>query len=347
MNNELQQHSSIPVHEVDALQFIVEGTIRNVGEHFFQSLVLNLCRAMNVQNAFVAEFAGSNSRVRTIAFCKHETIVENEEWDLAGTPCEDVVRGELCHHPSHVFDRFPNDLALKTIDSYLGVAMRDSSGHVLGHLAVFDEKPLPAELKLLNTFQIFAARAAAEVERLRQEKLLRESNERFRDLFDEAPIAYVLEDLESRFIKANHKAMDVLGIRPDEVVGTIGKSFIPDTPEAMGYFEEAFASIGRGMDTSGITMELRRKNDGRPIWIQWWSRPDPSGDFTRTMFIDVTDKVLLAREQVRLKAQNSYLREEINSVHNYEEIIGKSTALLAALEKVSRVAAKSSRPMFA
>ena len=56
------------------------------------------------------------------------------------------------------------------------------------------------------------------------------------------------------------------------------------------------------------------------------------------MFLDVTDRVLMEREQARLSAENVYLQEEIKSVHNFEEIVGQSPALLEALEKVSRVA---------
>ncbi len=73
-----------------------------------------------------------------------------------------------------------------------------------------------------------------------------------------------------------------------------------------------------------VLSELRRKDNGKPIWIQWWSNPDPGGQFTRTMFIDITDKVLMEQEQARLKAQNQYLQEEIKLTYNFEEIISKS-----------------------
>jgi transcriptional regulator with PAS, ATPase and Fis domain len=46
----------------------------------------------------------------------------------------------------------------------------------------------------------------------------------------------------------------------------------------------------------------------------------------------------MEQERARLAAENVYLREEIQSVHNLEEIVGQSPALLDALEKVSRVA---------
>src|SRR5689334_8241577 len=122
---------------------------------------------------------------------------------------------------------------------------------------------------------------------------LRATEERFRDLFDEAPIAYVHEGLDSRFIRANRTAMKLLGITPDQVSGTYGKTFAPDTPDAQRRMREAFEAIGRGADTSGVVLELRRKDNGNALWIQWWSRPDPSGTFTRTMFLDITDRILM------------------------------------------------------
>ena len=170
------------------------------------------------------------------------------------------------------------------------------------------------------------------------ERLVEESEERYRDLFEEAPIAYVKEDLESRLISANRAAMRILGIKPEEVAGFVGMTLVPDTLDAQRRVQEALASVGKGADTSGVVLELRRKDNGQPIWIQWWSKPEPGGEFTRTMFIDITDRVLMEQEQTRLTAQNVYLREELKSVHNFEEIIGQSSALTSALSKVEKVA---------
>ena len=299
--------------------------------------------ALDASNALVAEFAGP-ARVRSLAYWQNGKLVDNIEFDLPGTPCEDVVRGNLCHYPVGVSKKFPLDTALVEmgIESYLGVPLVASDGGHLGHLCVFDTKPMPNEPQNMLVFRIFAARAGAELERLRMEALLRDSNERFRDLFDEAPIAYVHEDLDSRFISANRAAIRILGIKPEEAPGMVGLSLVPDTPEAKHRAEEAFASICKGTDTSGVVLELRRKDNGKPIWIQWWSKPDPSGKYTRTMFVDITDRVLMEQEKARLTAQNVYLQEEIKSVHNFEEIVGQSPALLEVIEKVNRVAATDS-----
>ncbi|HEX4794320.1 MAG TPA: sigma 54-interacting transcriptional regulator [Humisphaera sp.] len=325
--------------EVEVLRAIVEGTASAVGDEFFRKLVFHLAKVMDVGYAFVAEFSGE-FRARTLAYWKPHGFEQTIEWDLIDTPCEEVVKGNFCHHETGVSQKFPKDEPLVQwgIDSYLGVPLRAADGRHMGHLAVFDTRPMPADPRKIMMFQIFAARAGAELARLRAEQQLRESEDRLRDLFDEAPIAYVHEDIQSKFLRANRAAMRTLGITPEQVEGTYGHSFIPDTPEARRHFDEAFASIGKGTDTSGVVLELRRKDNGKPIWIQWWSRPDPSGSYTRTMFVDITARVLAEQEKARLTAQNNYLQEEIKSLHNFEEIVGRSPAILESIEKVNRVA---------
>jgi PAS domain S-box-containing protein len=325
-----------------ALRAIVEGTAHSTGEEFFRTLVRHLAQAVDAQYAFVAEFTSPETKTRasTIALWAKDRIAENLEWTLAGTPCEEVVRGELCHHPSRVRQTFPDDKLLADwgVESYLGVPLLNPQGEVLGHLAVFDEHSMPEEPRKLLIFRIFAARAAAELARLRLERKLRESEERFRDLYEEAPLAYVKEDLESRFISANRAALRILGIKPEEAPGLVEMSLVPKSSDAQRRAKEALAASGRGDETRGVVLELRRKDNGKPVWVERWSKPEPDGKYTRTMFVDITARVLAEQERARLAAQNLYLQEEIKSAHNFDEIIGNSSALQESLDKVTRVA---------
>lgn len=324
------------------LRKIDEGTAAATGAAFFPSLVQSLAEALQTKYAFVSKFAGDNrTRVRTLAFWKGDGFLENFEYDLPHTPCERVLAGEVCLFPEKVQELFPGhreDLAKLGVESYLAIPVSDHSGTVMGHLAVMDTKPMHDDPRVLSVFKIFGVRAGAELERLRMETVLKENEERLRDLFDEAPIAYVNEGLDSKFILANKTAIKTLGIAPEQVEGTYGKSFIPDTPDAQRRLKDAFDSIGKGIDTKGVVLELRRKDDGKPLWIKWWSRPDPSGTYTRTMFMDITEQVLMEQEKARLEAQNVYLQEEIKGSHNFEELVGASSSLKKVLKNVERVA---------
>jgi PAS domain S-box-containing protein len=356
------------LHADELLRAITKGTVAVTGRDFFRSLVEQLAGGLHVRYSFVAECL-PNRRARSLAFWKDGQFGENFEYDLPGTPCMKVAEGRTCQFPERVSELFPEDKDLFNLGavSYLGVPLFNAARQVLGHVVVFDDKPMPTDPTALSVVEIFAARAGAELEReqarrelgvllaeLEQQKrhisdqlqqateAWRTSEERFRDLFDEAPIAYVHEGLDSRFIRANRTAMSILGIKPEEVAGTYGKSLVPDTPDAQRCLREALGSIGRGTDTSGVVLELRRKDNGKPVWVQWWSRPDPSGGYTRTMFIDITERVLMEREKARLEAQSNYLQEEIRSEHNFEEIVGNAPALLKVLGQLEQVASTDS-----
>jgi formate hydrogenlyase transcriptional activator len=324
-----------------ALREIVEGVEAKVGAQFFPALVQQLAKALDAEYAFVSEFCVDRTKVRTLAFWAGDHFIENFEYAIAHTPCEKVLAGELYHCSDNVADRFPlhkHDLEGLGVQSYLAIPVTNASGQVLGHLAVMDRHPMDLEQLDLSVFKVFGARAGAEIERTHMDAMLKDNEERLRDLFDEAPIAYVHEGLDSKFIRANRTALKSFGITADQVEGTYGSSFIPDTPDAQRRLKDAFASIGKGIDTSGVVLELRRKDNGKPLWIQWWSRPDPSGTYTRTMFIDITERVLMEQEKARIEAQNIYLQEEIQGSHNFEELIGGSTSLKKVLKNVGRVA---------
>ena len=220
-------------------------------------------------------------------------------------------------------------------------------GEVLGVLAIFDTGVLAsADIQWLRVFadhaavSIANARAFEEIESLRA-RLEQENDqlrEEFRDLFEEAPIPYVYEGLDSRFIRANQAALKTLGIRPDEITGTFGKGLVADGIENQRRLREAFEAAGRGKEINGVLLELRRKDNGNPVWVQWWSRPAADGKSTRTMMVDVTDRVLMEQEQTRLQAQNDYLLEEIRKEHNFGDLIGSSPGLRKVVQQIQLVA---------
>jgi PAS domain S-box-containing protein len=326
-----------------ALEAVVEGTARGTGQEFFQSLVRHLAEAIDVHYAVVAEFPKAPPHVRTLAFWERDRVGSNFEYDFTGTPCAEIVRGGLVHYPTGVSKLFPQATPLveRGIDSYLAGPFLDREGNILGHLAVFDERPMPAEPRRGFIFRIFAARATAEQERMRAEQQLRTSEARFRDLFENAPNAYLVVGTNGRIVRANRRLAELLGFPVEELVGAVIHSFMPDTPAGKKRSMEIYCKHLAGEHVSGWELELRRK-DGRPLWVNVWMEPGRAEDGTiqasRSFFVDITDRVLAERERARLHEQNLYLQEEIKAEHDFEQIIGQSGALMEVLAKVGRVA---------
>ena len=251
---------------------------------------------------------------------------------------------------------FVTDLGIRF---YAAAPLRTHESVNLGTVWVLDQKPrelAPGEEEMLRAL---AALAMNQMElRLYAEKVarlehaerkigeqLREANhrlahseEQFRDLFEEAPIAYVHQGFDSRIYRANRTAMKILGLKPGEIEGMEGTSFWSDTPEAQRIGREAMPMLATGTDEKGVVLELRRKDDGRPLWVRWWCKPEPGGNYARSMFIDITEQVLMEQEKARLEAQNAYLLDEIRTEQSFGAIVGGSSGLRKVMQQVQLVA---------
>ena len=128
------------------LHAIVDGTSTATGDAYFRSLLQRLARGLGVRYAFVAECL-SDHRARSLAFWNNDAFADNFEYDLRGTPCLKVTEGQTCHYDRNLQKLFPEDKPLVEMraESYLGVPVRDSTQHIIGHLVIIDDKPMASD----------------------------------------------------------------------------------------------------------------------------------------------------------------------------------------------------------
>ncbi|MBW4649214.1 MAG: PAS domain S-box protein [Kastovskya adunca ATA6-11-RM4] len=167
----------------EALQNLVAGTAAVTGSEFFRMLVRHLAAALGVRYALVSECVDQQvDCAKAIAFWSGEQLVENFEYDLASSPCKLVTQHQEIHYyPDNLQTLFPKDPTVIGMEavSYLGVPMFDTSGMLIGHLCVLDDKPFTEEQRTKSIVSIFAARAGAELERQRVEEALQEEKLRY------------------------------------------------------------------------------------------------------------------------------------------------------------------------
>jgi PAS domain S-box-containing protein len=257
----------------EALGDLVAGTAAAGGEALFGELVLRLARALRVKFASVAEIA-DRGRLRTLARCLDGRLVENVEYAIAGTPCEGVLDGTVCHVRDRVAERYPRDEGLRRLkaSTYVGTALRASTGEPLGVVNVVHDRPLDEVVRPEGVLQVFAARAAAELERLRAEGEIERQRVFADSLLDMVASLVIVVDPRGRVVRFNRACEQTSGWTEAELRGRAFWDTLrpPESrAEAARYYQGGLASLDL---PTAFEAEWQTRSHGRRL-ISWVSRP--------------------------------------------------------------------------
>ena len=166
----------------EIIKALVKGTASvNGGADFFPVFTQYLAFALNIQHAMVTELLEDEQgrRLHALGFWAGDKFIEDYTYNLANTPCERVVNEGIGCFPNRLQELFPLDLDLVDLkaESYLGLPLFSSSNRLIGHICILDDKPLLQEQRARSVLKIFAARAAAELERRLAEQALIQTNQ--------------------------------------------------------------------------------------------------------------------------------------------------------------------------
>jgi PAS domain S-box-containing protein len=122
---------------------------------------------------------------------------------------------------------------------------------------------------------------------------LQESEERYRDLYEEAPNAYFSVGADGYIKRANRRARELLGYSGDELVGQPVSNLYADTPNGKARAQEVFQRFLAGEEILDEELEMRRA-DGSRVWVSLSVRPiyDAEGQViaSRSMVADITER---------------------------------------------------------
>jgi PAS domain S-box-containing protein len=249
------------------------------------------------------------------------------------------------HFPDGVQERFPQDNDLKELEvvSYMGVPLQDVDGRVLGHIAVMDSRPMPAEPRGLALIRIFAARAAAEMTRLRAEADVRQREAKLGRLLASAMDAVIELDHDQRVTMLNPAGEKILGVAAGDAVGSDFGAFVTagsreklvrlideldGRPEGQRYLwiPGGLQAVAAGGEAFAAEATLSRSELGRQTFY--------------LLILRNVNERLKAEEKIRsLTIEGQYLREELRELHNFDQIIGCSDPIRRVLRDVEQVAA--------
>lgn len=300
----------------DGLRQLVEGVSEATGERFFQFLVLHLAKALDADFAFIGEFTDSErTTIQTVAVAADGAIHANFSFPLFDTPCEQVLASGLKIYPQGIPELFPLDhLALEMgVESYIGIPLINSHQTTMGPLAVFSRRPIRQSHLAASMLQIFAARAASELERLQAERVLRETEARLKTIVDSVHTGILVIDPQNhRIVDVNEIAASSLGRTREEMIGASCHRYICPNEEG----QCPFTDLHQTLDNE--ERDLIRADGSRISVIKTVSRVVLDGrEHLLESFVDIS-----RRKQVENKLKESEERYRI-LVENQADLVIK------------------------
>lgn len=331
--------------EVAATEAVLRGTARTLGRPFFQSLVRELADALDVSHALLAELSRENpEQAVTLAFWADGLLAENFQYDLAGTPSERVLSQGPVHISRDLVRVFPDDPGLQHLGvvSYFGRPVWGANGKAVGLLAVMDRDPMEHSAHAGMLLSVFAARAGAEIERLRAEQALRVSESRYRAAVESLSEGVIIQDRRGRIMACNRSAERILGIPSGEMMGLSSESPIwrtihEDGTAAPPSSYPASVCLATGQPQVGVVLGVHRQ-DGKLVWLRVNSQPiflagEERPTAAVTSFTDITEERRIQEQLEHARKMESLGQLAGGVAHDFNNLL---TAVIGYTEIVAR-----------
>lgn len=327
------------------LRLVVEGTVSETGKDFFRSLVRNLAQALGTAGAWATDYLPQEQKLRAFAMWLNGEFIEHFEYFLTGTACQRVVESRaLVHIPERLIELFPQDRDLVPINavSYLGLPLLDTDGVVMGHISVLDTKPMPRDERAVSLFEVFAARAAAELRRLRTEQEVRAREEQLSTLLETAMDAILVLDVGLKIVRINQAAARVFGCTAEDMVGESLHDFlVQDSARKAEAFARELENRPKGRQQLWVSQDFVARRWDHSIFPAeaTLSRFESQRQFFYTLILRNVDERLEAERQIqRLVQETEYLREEVRDLTGHGDLLGRSDCMRAVYSAIKQVA---------
>ncbi len=180
-------------------------------------------------------------------------------------------------------------------------------------------------------------------DRKQAEEALRKSEEKYRDLYMNAPNAYFsINAKDGSILRFNAAALKLLGYDGDTLMGMKVWDLYADKPHGISKAQKVFKRLKKGELIRDVELQMKHK-DGTTVWINLSVEPikDSNGNVieNRSMPIDITERkrseeaLRKAHEELEQRVKertaelskiNYQLIQEIEERKQTEEALGKS-----------------------
>jgi len=188
---------------------------------FFESTTKYIGKTLNFDYVLISIINENSKQVNTLSYYAGGRIIPNVTYNLEGSPCENVFGKNLCIYPNQIQKLFPNDIALTKMNaqSYAGHPLWDSNGKPIGLIACISKQPIVHDELIKPILFILSSRVSSEMVRIKTQKALIESEEKYRLSFITSPDSVNLNSLDGTYIDINEGFTRLTGYSKADVIG--------------------------------------------------------------------------------------------------------------------------------
>jgi PAS domain S-box-containing protein len=321
----------------EALRHIGLGVGAATGEEFVKSFVAELSIALQLDCAFLVELDGHGpGAVTLMTIAEQGTIRSTGPCDLTHTACREALTNGFMAWVAGARKAFPNDWLLASFDaqSFVAMPLVDAAGSPNGLIGVVDRRPMERVEIVENTLKIFAARAAAELERKRYERDLAAEKERLAVTLRSIGDGCITIDNDGRVLLMNPVAEKLTGWTHKSAAGQqLGEVFHVLNERTRRPCRDAMKSLietGSAAEIVGATVILAR--DGTERVIETNASPIRDTEERKMgvvlVFRDVTERHRIIEERQKAEKLDSLGVAAGGIAHDFNNLL---TAILGNL----------------
>ncbi len=314
-------------NEARQLESVVMAVATSVsagsGDAFFAQLARTMASAVNAQGGFVVRFLpGKPGMARTIGAVIDGAVIENFAYPIAGTPWDRLAEQDSCVVLNNLDLAFPHSRFLPDFgaQAYVGRRLDNAVGQPIGLLFVLFRQPLQQSNFVASAIHIFAARAAAELERQEADARIHAQA----SLLDKAQDAIIVCGIDHRITYWNKSAERLYGWSAEEALGRTKEEFLTDDPMI---FVEAAKSLVEYGDWRGEVPQ-RRKNGSALTVEAHWTLVKDDDDRVQSILAIHTD--ITQRKKAEDKVQHLAFYDQLTGLPNRQFLFDRLLCALAA-----------------
>ncbi|MGC3991538.1 MAG: PAS domain S-box protein [Chthoniobacteraceae bacterium] len=321
----------------ETLRHIGMGVTAATGEEFLRSLAKQLSKALQSDYAFVVELARANPTLEsTMLLAENGQMRSVQKFPIADTFCNEVLRKGLTSVGASLLTRYPDDELFKElgVESLVATPLVDFKGRAVGVMGIIHRKKMENIETAESTLQIFAARAAAEIERKRFAEDLAAEKERLAITLRSIGEGFIATDVEGNIQLFNNSAEKLTGwpgeIAMGKPLGEIFRILNERTRKPSANLVQRIIETGTSVGMGGSCIILSRDNAERIVEMNASPIRDKANQKIGVVLIlrDITERQKLDEEHRKAEKLESLGVAAGGIAHDFNNLL---TAIIGNL----------------